>query len=151
MFDGFNGKQDFDQYQYPQGKIYISVFVYMFNILLLSFLVAMFINRYKLVYKNLAALRRINIIRLKNSSSFDSISGSVTITFFPINILLLPFIVPVVLFKSERLNDFILKIQYAFMLFTYCVIAMVISVPLIPLLYMKCIFNATFILVNNTR
>jgi len=86
------------------------MFVYTFNILLLSFLVAMFINRYNVVYKNLAALRRMNIIRLKNSSSYDHLNGGVTITFFPISILVLPFIIPVVLFKSERLNDFILKV-----------------------------------------
>ena len=110
IFDGFNGKQNFDHYQYPQGKVFITIFVYMFNILLLSFLVAMFINRYKFVYKNLAALRRMNIIKLKNSSSYDPINGGVTITFFPVSIFVLPFIIPVVLFKSERLNDFILKI-----------------------------------------
>ena len=92
-----------------------------------------------------------NIIRLKNSSSFDLLSGGVTITFFPISILVLPFIVPVVLFKSERLNDFILKIQYAFMVLMYCSIAIVISIPVLPLLYMKCIFNAIYISMNNKR
>jgi len=123
----------------------------MFNILLLSFLVAMFINRYKFVFKNLAALRRMNIIKLKNSSSYDPVSGGITITFFPVSILVLPFIVPVVLFKSDRLNDFILKIQYAFMIMLYCGIAVAISIPVMTLLYMKCIFNSIYILVNNKR
>ena len=110
IFDGFNGNADFHTYKIPTGELYITAFVYIFNILLLSFLVAMFINRYKFVYKNLAALRRMNIIKLKNSSSYDNISSAVTITFFPISILVLPFILPVVIFKSDRLNDFILKI-----------------------------------------
>ena len=123
----------------------------MFNILLLSFLVAMFINRYKFVFKNLAALRRKNIIKLKNSSSYDPVSGGVTITFFPVSILVLPFIIPVVMFKSERLNDFILKIQYAFMILLYCSIAVSISIPVMVLLYMKCIFNSIYILFNNKR
>jgi len=96
IFDGFNGKQNFEHYTYPQGKIFITVFVYIFNIFLLSFLVAMFINRYKFVYKNLDAIRRMNIIRLKNSSSYDELTGGVTITFFPISVVVLPFIVPVV-------------------------------------------------------
>lgn len=151
IFDGFNGKQNFEHYQYPQGKVFITIFVYIFNILLLSFLVAMFINRYKFVYKNLAALRRMNIIRLKNSSSFDLLSGGVTITFFPISILVLPFIIPVVVFKSERLNDFILKIQYAFMILMYCALAVAISCPVIPLLYFKAIFNSIYIVGNNKR
>ena len=98
IFDGLNGNQDFEQYKYPLGKLFITLFVYVFNILLLSFLLAMFINRYKYVYKNLAALRRMNIIRLKNSSSYDASIGGVTITFFPVNVLALPFIVPVIMF-----------------------------------------------------
>lgn len=111
----------------------------------------MFINRYKFIYKNLAALRRMNIIRLKNSSSYDLLSGGVTITFFPISILVLPFIIPVVVFKSERLNDFILKIQYAFMILMYCGIAVAISLPVLPMLYAKSVFNAFYIALNNKR
>jgi len=69
----------------------------------------MFINRYKVVWTNLEALRRMNIIKLKNTNSYDKLFGGVTITFFPISIIMLPFVIPVVVFKSERLNDFILK------------------------------------------
>ena len=110
IFDGLNGKQKFDEYQNPQGNLFITVFVYVFNILLLSFLVAMFINRYKYVWQNIDAIRRMEIIKLKNSNSFDNLFGGVTITFFPISVIVLPFVIPVVVFKSERLNDFILKI-----------------------------------------
>jgi len=110
IFDGFNGNTDYTKFTTPEGKIFITIFMYIFNVCLLSFLVAMFINRYKYVYKNLAALRRMNIIKLKNSSSYDPYYGGVTITFFPISIIVLPFIIPIVVFKSERLNEFILKL-----------------------------------------
>ena len=151
IFDGLNGKQDFDDFTYPEGKIFISFFVYIFNILLLSFLVAMFINRYKVVFKNLDALRRMNIIKLKNSSSFDKVIGGVSITFFPISVILLPFIPAVVLAKSERLNDFILKMQYAILIVFYCLIAIILSLPILPLLYFKVIFNSIYIAMNNKR
>lgn len=151
IFDGFNGNQDFSMYEYPQGKIFIGLFSYLFSVLLISFLVAMFINRYRLVYKNIDALRRMDIIKLKNSCSYDKIIGGVTLTFFPINLILLPFIIPVVVFKSERLNDFILKIQYVLMILAYCFIATIISVPLVPLLYLKCVFNAIYISLENKR
>lgn len=82
----------------------------MFNVLFLSFLVAMFINRYKYVFGNIDAIRRMEIIKLKNSISYDELYGGVTITFFPISIIVLPFLPFVVLFKSERLNDFVLKL-----------------------------------------
>lgn len=58
---------------------------------------------------------------------------------------MLPFIIPVVIFKSERLNDFILKIQYAAMIVMYCVIGAIIAIFLAPLLYFKLIMNALFI------
>ena len=151
IFDGFNGKQKFDEFTFPEGQSFITVFVYIFNILLLSFLVAMFINRYKNVWKSLDALRRTNIIKLKNSSSYDKLFGCITITFFPISIIVLPFILPVVMFKSERLNDFILKIQYGFMIIMYCLLAIIISIPMTPILYAKSMVNASYIMMNNKR
>jgi hypothetical protein len=145
LFDGFMGRQNFGNYQFPQGQIFITLFVFIFNIMLLSFLVAMFINRYKFVWNNLEAIRRKNIIKLKNTISYDKLYGGVTITFFPISIIMLPFVIPVVVFKSERLNDFILKMQYAVMVIMYCFLGLMISIPLIPLLYIKLIMNAIFI------
>ena len=111
----------------------------------------MFINKYKFVWTNLDALRRMNIIKLKNTNSYDKLYGGVTITFFPISIIMLPFVIPVVVFKSERLNDFILKIQYALMILMYCLLGFIISIPIIPMLYMKLIMNAIFIFFNNKR
>ena len=151
IFDAFNGKQDFDDFTFPEGQTFITFFVYIFNILLLSFLVAMFINKYKFVWKNLDSLRRTNIIKLKNSSSYDNLYGSITITFFPYSIVVLPFIIPVVIFKSERLNDFILKIQYCFMIIMYCILAVIVAIPILPCLYFKNLANSVFIFFNNKR
>ena len=145
IFDGFNAQQDFDEYSFPSGKIFITLFVFIFNVCLLSVLVAMFINRYKYVYENLEALKRMNIIKLKNSNSYDNLVGGVTITFYPISIFILPFLAPVVIFRSERLNEFILKMQYAVMILLYCVLGVVVSMPIIPLLYIKVIMNGIFI------
>jgi hypothetical protein len=92
-----------------------------------------------------------NIIKLKNSNSYDNFYGGVTITFYPISIIMLPFVIPVVIFKSERLNDFILKIQYAVMILMYCILGSIISIPIIPMLYFKIIVNGIFIQFNNKR
>lgn len=90
--------------------LFILLFVYIFKILLLSFLVAMFINRYQFVWQNIDAIRRMEIIKLKNSKSYNELYGGISNTFFPISIFTLPLIIPVVLFKSERMSDFVLKI-----------------------------------------
>jgi hypothetical protein len=92
-----------------------------------------------------------NIIKLKNSASYEKLFSSVTITFFPISILLLPFIPAVILFKSERLNDFILKIQYTLMMLMYSMLGCLLFVPVMPLLFVKSLCNAIFISMNNKR
>ena len=53
---------------------------------------------------------RMNVIRLKNAISYDEEIGAITITFFPISILMLPFIPIVSVFRNDRLSDFFLKI-----------------------------------------
>lgn len=151
IFDGINGRQDFTEYKEPQGKIFILIFVYVFKILLLSFLVAMFINRYQYVWSNIDAIRRMDIIKLKNSRSFNEVYGGVTNSFFPISILTLPLIIPVVFFKSERMSDFVLKFQYIFMIMMYCVIAIFLAIPFLPMLYLKCVANAIYISFTNKR
>jgi hypothetical protein len=100
---------------------------------------------------NLDAYRRFNIIKLKNSVSYDKYIGGVTLTFFPINILMLPFIPFIVFFRSSRASDFLLKLQYGLMMVMYCILAGIIIVPFSPILYMKVVANAIFIAMTNRR
>lgn len=123
----------------------------MFKILLLSFLVAMFINRYQYVWSNIDAIRRMDIIKLKNSRSYNETLGGVTNTFFPISIITLPLILPLIMFKSDRMSDFVLKFQYTIMILMYCFLAIFLAIPFLPTLYLKCIANAVFISFNNKR
>jgi len=84
--------------------------MYVFKILLMSLLAAMFINRYKIVWRNLDAYRRFIIIKLKNSVSYDKFIGGVTITFFPINLVMLPLSIPIIILRSKRASDILLKL-----------------------------------------
>lgn len=47
LFNAFNGNQDFNSFIAPTGQIYIGLFMYVFEVLLMSLLAAMFINKYK--------------------------------------------------------------------------------------------------------
>jgi hypothetical protein len=125
--------------------------LFVFKILLVSLLAAMFINKYKTVFKNLDAHKRFTIIKLKNSIAYNQFIGGITITFFPINILILPFIIPVIMLRSKRVSDFLLKFQYTLMVLIYAFIAMVIIVPLTPILFFKIIVNSVYILMTNKR
>ena len=109
MFTGFVGNQNFDEFRPPIGLVYIASFMYIFKVLLVSLLGAMFINKYKVVWRNLDAYKRFNIIRMKNSISYDKFIGGSTLTFFPINIVMLPFIPSIIAFRSKRVSDFLLK------------------------------------------
>mmetsp|Transcript_628 Transcript_628/g.722 ORF Transcript_628/g.722 Transcript_628/m.722 type:complete len:121 (+) Transcript_628:81-443(+) len=119
--------------------------------LLLAFLASMFNNRYRRIIVNLDFLKRLTIIKLKNSSSFDLYLGGITTSFFPINTILLPFILPIIIFRSVRLNDFILKSQYTIMVAFYCMIALFFSVFVIPLMYLKSGVNAIFYMMYAKR
>lgn len=110
LFNAFNGNMNAEEFTMPIGQSYIAIFMYMFKVLLMSLLAAMFINKYKQVYKNLDAYRRFNIIKLKNSVAYDKFVGGATLTFFPINIVMLPFIVPIISFRSARASDTVLKL-----------------------------------------
>jgi len=151
LFNAFNGNQDFEVFKMPVGQSYIAIFMYLFKVLFMSLLAAMFINKYKQVWRNLDAYKRFNIIKMKNSVSFDKFIGGVTLTFFPVNILMLPFIAPVIALRNARASDFMLKCQYTVMMLIYCAIAGVMIIPLTPFLYLKSVINALFILQNNTR
>lgn len=151
LFDAFNGKPYFNNYSRPSGQIYIGVFLFVFKILLVSLLAAMFINRYKVVYKNLDANKRFAIIRLKNSVSFDKYLGAMSLTFFPINILMLPFLPAILFFRSKRASDFVLKVQYVTMMVFYSMIAMFFLVIICPILYCKILGNSIFIALTNKR
>jgi hypothetical protein len=76
----------------------------------MSLLTSMIINRYRMVWKELDAYRRFTIIKLKNSISYDKFIGGVTLTFFPINIIMLPFSPILIALRSKRVSDIMLKI-----------------------------------------
>jgi hypothetical protein len=151
LFNAFNGNQEFGMFTMPAGQVYIGFFMFFFKVLLLSLLAAMFINRYKVVYINLDAYKRYNIIKLKNSIVYDRFVGGITNTFFPINIIIIPFIVPIVMLRSKRASDILLKFQYVIMVLAYCIIAGIMIVPASPVLYMKMLTNSFFIAFNNRR
>mmetsp|Transcript_12406 Transcript_12406/g.19390 ORF Transcript_12406/g.19390 Transcript_12406/m.19390 type:complete len:168 (-) Transcript_12406:968-1471(-) len=119
--------------------------MYIFKVLLLSLLAAMFINKYEEVYKNLDAHRRFNIIKMKNSVAYDKHVGGATLTFYPINIMVLLFMIPIFSIRSSRASDFALKIQYMVMVLLYGIVICVFVVPTIPILYVKCLINTIYI------
>ena len=73
------------------------------------------------------------VIKQKYMVSYDPSLGAITITFFPISSLMLPFLVPIDVFRSDRPSELILKLHYIFMICLYALLALTISVPLMPL------------------
>jgi len=151
FFDALNGNHDFTKYKMPIGQTYIGLVMYVFRILLMSLLAAMFINKYEEVYDNLDAIRRFNIIKMKNRIAYDRQVGGATITFFPINIVGSPFLLPILVLKNDRLSEFALRLQYLIMILLYGFILCVMLVPSVPILYMKSIINIIFIAFTRKR
>lgn len=129
----------------------VAAFVFFFKILLLSLLASMFINRYKVVFDNLESLRLFKIINLKNSALYDKTVGAVTLTFFPVNIIMTPLLIPIATMRSARLSDLVLKVQYTFMMVLYTFLALMMLLPLTPLIYLKVVINAMFVATTQKR
>jgi len=87
----------------------MQLYQYSTKFVLASFLATMFVRMFSRIHTEYESIRRMEMIRLKNSRSYDNLYSGITLTFFPINVPLLPFLIPVMVFKSERLNEFILK------------------------------------------
>mmetsp|Transcript_624 Transcript_624/g.717 ORF Transcript_624/g.717 Transcript_624/m.717 type:complete len:184 (-) Transcript_624:66-617(-) len=102
----------------------------------------MFSNTYTEIYLNRNAIRLKRILEMKNRFSYDPIIGSVTSTFFPINIVMLLFMYPVVVVKNKKFNEMINKLQYGLLILFYSVAIFFLQVFLAPFIYAKLILNA---------
>jgi hypothetical protein len=110
LFSAFTGQQDMEQFQQYAGQTYLVLFILIYFVLLLNLLIAMFSNTYQAIYENQNAIRLKRILEMKNHLSFDPVIGSVTSTFFPINIVMLPLMVPVIVVKNRKLNEMVNKL-----------------------------------------
>ena len=115
----------------------MTIFAYISQMLLLRFLVSMFNNKFQKVFENQDYLNRRTIINMKNSASYDKKIGAITTAFFPINMLLLILVFPIMLIKNDRFNDMVLKTQYIFLGLLYCLLAFFASLILMPVLFIK--------------
>lgn len=101
---------DFAIYNYPFGKAFNTPFAIIFKYIFFTTLMALIIAKYMTLFNKLPALKRMEIIELKNSNSFDNIYGSIAVSFFPLSILALPFVGLLLVLKSHRMNNFLLQI-----------------------------------------
>jgi len=72
-------------------------------------------------------------------------------TFFPINILIVPFIIPVLGMRNKRVSDFALKSQYIVMICMYMAVVLMLIIPMLPILYLKSIVNNAYVSWTNSR
>lgn len=150
IFSSFNGIVEFYNFTAPVGQSFMAVLLYAVKVLLISLLASMFINRYRHVWANIDAYRYQRIIQLKNKVAYDKYVGCITLSFFPLNILMVPFIPIVVKVRSTRISDFLLKLQYGIMMLFYSVLVLALIFPLAPILYCKLLINGFFIALNGT-
>ena len=71
LFNSLIGQSEFEKFTNPVGQSYIGVYMFIFKIFFMSLLVAMFINKYDRISSDLEAIKRFEVISLKNSISYD--------------------------------------------------------------------------------
>lgn len=147
LFSAFTGEQDFGSFKKFSGQTYLVLFILVYFVLLLNLLIAMFSNTYQRIYENKNAIRLKRILEMKNHLEFDPIIGSVTSTFFPINILMLPMMIPVITVKNKKLNEMVNKLQYSVMICLQSFAIMGFQIVLSPIMYAKMVLNSFHIMI----
>jgi len=84
---------------------------------------------------------------MKNHLGFDPLIGSVTSTFFPINVIMLIPMIPVILVKNKKFNEMVNKVQYAGMILLQAFVIMIFQIMLSPFMYSKMIINSFNIMI----
>ena len=123
------------------------LFILIYFVLLLNLLIAMFSNTYQAIYENQNAIRLKRILEMKNHLAYDPVIGSVTSTFFPINIVMLPMLVPVLVVQNRKLNEMVNKLQYAAMIVLQISAISLFQVILSPIVYAKMVLNSFHIMI----
>jgi len=111
----------------------------------------MFVNKYRNVYVSIDAHKRFSIIKMKNSLAYDKYVGGATLSFFPINIVALPFLLPIMILRSSRLSEFALKVQYSIMVVLYCMLLILLLPVALLLLYLKMVTNQVYVSFHRIR
>lgn len=68
--------------------------MYVFMILAMSFLLSILINKQRSLVLNIDALRRFEVLQMKNSNQYDPQIGAINLSFFPISLIAAPFMIP---------------------------------------------------------
>jgi len=110
ILNAFLGHSKSEVFSYPWGLMYILTVTFVLKILFFSLLVTMFILRCLEVSKNIDAKKRMEIIKQKNISGYDDVYGAITMTSYPVNVVIIPFMASIVMMKSQRLNNTVLLI-----------------------------------------
>jgi hypothetical protein len=71
LFDTLVGQSKMSTFTAPFGLVFLNSFMFIFTIFFMSLLVAMFINKFDRVSKDLEAIKRFEVIQYKNSVAYD--------------------------------------------------------------------------------
>ncbi len=64
---------------------------------------------------------------------------------------MIPFLPVVASLKNARVSEFVLKIQYMFLMILYLILGMTYIILMLPYFYCKIIVNALFLATSNAR
>jgi hypothetical protein len=101
----------------------------------------MFSNTYKDVQDNKKSIPLRRILHIKNILGYDQMIGSVSSSFFPMNIVILPFIPIIISVRNRNTNETFNKMQYSFLVMLYSVIFVAFQIVLAPIMMVKLAFN----------
>jgi len=74
--------------------------------------------------------------------------GSVSSSFFPLNIVILPFIPIIASVRNRNTNEIFNKMQYSFLVLLYSLFFLAFQIILIPFMMIKLFLNTLHLMIN---
>ena len=120
------------------------------NITLLNFLIAILSDIYSILKLKSSVLYYQQIVRVRQIHDYDKHYSSLVSASPPFNLIIVPFIPLIILFKSERLNDVLLYICYLPVLAIGMITFIITSFIHIPFAYISLLIRQLRIFMNNS-
>jgi len=120
------------------GKAYLLALVVFFALLILNLIIAILSNTYNHNEPMSNGLFLSQILQARDDLKYDEVYGSFLVSLTPLNFITFPF-VPYAIFRgsSERLNNFVMQMQYIILQLLMFFLFLLISILLLPLAFLK--------------
>lgn len=123
------------------GYYFLIIYLIVTNVVLLNFIIAILSNTYNNLSGISKALYHNEVVKVRNVYEHDKYYGSLISLPIPLNLVLLPFVPFIIIFRSKKLNMFLLHVSYLPVLFIGTLVFSVLELIMLPISYFALLYQ----------